>query len=59
MEAQACGVPVIGSDSGAIPSVVGKGGWIVKESDAVGLGQLLDRLATRSDELAGSGNPGL
>jgi glycosyltransferase involved in cell wall biosynthesis len=31
IEAQACGVPVIGSDSGAIPTVVGPGGLIVRE----------------------------
>jgi glycosyltransferase involved in cell wall biosynthesis len=31
IEAQACGVPVIGSDSGAIPRVVGPGGIIVRE----------------------------
>jgi len=31
IEAQACGVPVIGSDSGAIPNVVGPGGLIVRE----------------------------
>lgn len=59
MEAQACGVPVIGSDSGAIPSVVGKGGWIVKESDAVGLGQVLDRLAANSKEIVAAGTEGI
>ncbi len=31
IEAHACGTPVIGSDSGAIPEVVGKGGIIVPE----------------------------
>lgn len=31
IEAQACGIPVIGSDSGAIPEVVGEGGIIVPE----------------------------
>jgi glycosyltransferase involved in cell wall biosynthesis len=31
IEAQACGIPVIGSDSGAIPRVVGSGGIIVRE----------------------------
>ena len=33
IEAQACGVPVIGSTSGSIPDVVGAGGWIVPERD--------------------------
>lgn len=31
IEAQACGVPVIGSDSGAIPEVIGGGGVVVPE----------------------------
>jgi len=31
IEAQACGIPIIGSDSGAIPKVVGPGGLIVRE----------------------------
>ncbi len=41
IEAQACGTPVIGSDSGAIPEVVGKGGWIVPERDPPGLANAL------------------
>ncbi len=44
IEAQACGVAVIGSDSGAIPEVVGEGGWIVPEGDAAALGALIARL---------------
>jgi glycosyltransferase involved in cell wall biosynthesis len=59
MEAQACGIPVIGSSSGAIPSVVGKGGWIVEESDALGLSQLLDRLASNPDEVAAKAAEGM
>ena len=31
VEAQSCGIPVIGSQCGAIPNVVGAGGWIVPE----------------------------
>jgi glycosyltransferase involved in cell wall biosynthesis len=45
IEAQACGVPVIGSTGGAIPDVVGDGGWIVPERDATSLRQVLDRIA--------------
>ena len=52
MEAQSCGIPVIGSDSGAIPSVIGLGGWIVKEGDVAGLQALLDRLICNSALLA-------
>jgi glycosyltransferase involved in cell wall biosynthesis len=45
IEAQACGVPVIGSSCGAIPDVVGAGGWIVPERDPERLRQLLDAIA--------------
>ena len=41
IEAHACQVPVIGSDSGAIPEVVGAGGWIVPEGDPAALGRAL------------------
>jgi glycosyltransferase involved in cell wall biosynthesis len=44
IEAQACGVPVIGSTCGAIPDVVGDGGWIVPERDAKALREVLDRI---------------
>jgi glycosyltransferase involved in cell wall biosynthesis len=46
IEAQACGVPVIGSTCGAIPDVVGDGGWIVPERDAKALRGLLDKIAS-------------
>jgi glycosyltransferase involved in cell wall biosynthesis len=45
IEAQACGVPVIGSTCGAIPDVVGDGGWIVPERDPKALCELLDKIA--------------
>jgi glycosyltransferase involved in cell wall biosynthesis len=45
VEAQACGVPVIGSHSGAIPNVVGEGGWVVPERDPAALAKLLDWIA--------------
>jgi glycosyltransferase involved in cell wall biosynthesis len=44
IEAHACGVPVIGSDSGAIPEVVGEGGLIVPEGRPVELARAIDRL---------------
>lgn len=46
IEAQACGVPVIGSNSGNIPFVVGEGGWIVQEDSAADLTRLLNELAS-------------
>jgi glycosyltransferase involved in cell wall biosynthesis len=59
IEAQACGTPVIGSDSGSIPSVVGSGGWIVGEDDVVALAALLDRLADNPAQIAEKASEGL
>ncbi len=50
-EAQACGVPVIGSTGGAIPDVTGEGGWIVPESDPEALAVLIDRIAGDAGEM--------
>ncbi len=58
MEAQACGVPVIGSSSGSIPGVVDAGGWIVPEGDAAALAGLLDRLAAHPGEVVAAGARG-
>lgn len=52
VEAQACGIPVIGSQGGAIPDVVGDGGWIVPERDPVALARLLDAVAADPKALA-------
>jgi glycosyltransferase involved in cell wall biosynthesis len=49
MESMACGVPVIGSSSGAIPNVVGDGGLVVDEGDPL---QLRDALARVLDDCA-------
>lgn len=53
IEAFASGVPVIGSDSGEIPFVIGDAGEIVAEGDpgawAQAIGQLLDREARRNE----------
>ncbi|MDE3074679.1 MAG: glycosyltransferase family 4 protein [Chloroflexota bacterium] len=47
IEAMACGVPVIGSDSGEIPNLIGENGLICPEGDAEALagaiGQLLQQ----------------
>jgi glycosyltransferase involved in cell wall biosynthesis len=46
VEAMACGVPVVGSSSGAIPSVIGDAGLVFPERDAVALATCLERLMT-------------
>ena len=44
IEAHACGVPVIGSTSGAIPNVVRDGGLVVPEHSPAGLADAIQRL---------------
>ena len=44
VEAMASGVPVIGSDSGAIPGVIGPAGLIVPEGDAAALAAAIRRI---------------
>jgi glycosyltransferase involved in cell wall biosynthesis len=46
IEAHACAVPVVGSDSGGIPDVVGEGGLVVPERDPRALAEALDRLVS-------------
>ena len=59
IEAQACGTPVIGAASGAIPSVLGRGGWVVPERDPAALAALLERLAADPAERAARAQDGL
>lgn len=44
IEAMACGVPVLGSDSGEIPNVIGDAGLVFSEGDARALADGLRRL---------------
>jgi glycosyltransferase involved in cell wall biosynthesis len=53
IEAQACGTPVIGSSSGAIPEVVCAGGWIIPEGDVAALAGLFARLRRDRAEQGG------
>src|SRR5262249_2630148 len=47
--AMACGLPVIGSDSGAIPGVIGKGGLVFPEGDVLALRKHLHDLQNKAD----------
>jgi glycosyltransferase involved in cell wall biosynthesis len=58
VEAMASGIPVIGSDSGAIPDVIGEGGLVVPEGDVNALADALLRLMNRPDEAAALGQKG-
>jgi glycosyltransferase involved in cell wall biosynthesis len=46
VEAMAAGILVVGSDSGAIPEVIGDAGLVVPERDAPALAAALDRVLT-------------
>ncbi len=58
IEAQACGVPVVGSDSGAIPDVVGAGGLIFPEGNARALADALSTLRREPERRAMLGQRG-
>jgi glycosyltransferase involved in cell wall biosynthesis len=45
----AMGLPLIGSDSGAIPEVIGPAGLIVPENNSAALAEAIHRLATQSE----------
>jgi glycosyltransferase involved in cell wall biosynthesis len=58
IEAMACGVPVIGSDSGAIPDIIGDAGLIVPEGEAGALAGALHRLWSEPELRAALGAKG-
>lgn len=58
IEAMACGVPVVGSDSGEIPNVIGDAGLIFPEGDVDGLQGHLQGLLTDRQTGQGLGTAG-
>jgi len=56
IEAMACGVPVVGSDCGAIPEVIGRNDLIFPEGDAAALASILEKLILSSTESNGYWN---
>lgn len=59
IEAQSCGTPVIGAQSGAIPDVMGEGGWVVPQRDPAALAELFQRLAINPHERMLKGAEGI
>ncbi|MHB1355769.1 MAG: glycosyltransferase [Anaerolineae bacterium] len=49
IEAMACGIPVLGSNSGEIPHVIGAAGIITPEGDAQALANQLEALRSNAD----------
>ncbi|MBX3011068.1 MAG: glycosyltransferase family 4 protein [Caldilineaceae bacterium] len=57
-EAMACGVAVIGSDSGEIPNVIGEAGWVFPEGDEAALHRALQSLLTQRAQRVQLGEAG-
>ncbi len=56
VEAMACGVPVVASDAGALPDVVGGAGIVVAHGDAAALASAIaDAAGPRAEELRAAG----
>ena len=58
IEAHACATPVIGSDSGAIPAVIGRGGLIFPEGDIHALSKAMSEIAAHPQAALAMGERG-
>lgn len=57
LEARACGCPVIASDQGALPEVVGNGGALFDPYDVEGMAGAVERLSTPAAKMKRKGAP--
>ena len=58
IEAHACATPLIGSDSGAIPDVIGAGGIVIPEADVAALAGAIETLRNAPEEARRMGEIG-
>lgn len=59
LEAMSAGVPVVASNRGSLPEVLGNAGILVDPSDLEGLASAIDRIATDTDAASGAREAGL
>jgi phosphatidylinositol alpha-1,6-mannosyltransferase len=57
LEAQACGIPAVGTRTGGIPDAIreGEGGWLIEQNDVAALCEILMRLAATPEEFRNAG----
>jgi len=58
LEAQACGVPAVGTNTGGIPDAIshGDGGWLIEQDDAQDLTRIFIELYNKPDDFRLMGN---
>ena len=59
LEAMSAGVPVVASNRGSLPEVVGSGGMLVEPADVDGLARAIERVVTDRDWAESQGRAGL
>jgi glycosyltransferase involved in cell wall biosynthesis len=59
LEAMSAGVPVVASNRGSLPEVIGDGGLLVEPDDIDALSSAIERIVTRPEEATRSARAGL